>query len=271
MRVSLDPLDSGRPTAGQMTAGERQRRHGSDLTDAPRAIALVLDAPEPAAGVLIPRERSELGTRAVNVAIASCLLIAAAPVLIVAAIAIKATSPGPIFYQQTRVGIDRRRRRSPLSSHYDRRGHDFGGRVFKIYKLRTMRADAERESGAVWAAKQDSRVTAVGGLLRKCRVDEIPQLINVLRGEMNIVGPRPERPSIVAKLSRGIPDYSLRLAAKPGITGLAQINQAYDSCLDDVRRKVGYDLEYIQRQSILEDLKIMARTVPVMLFRLSGW
>lgn len=264
-------MDSSRPAAGQSVA-DRQRRHTSDHTDSQRAIALVVESPHSAGSFeLRPRERSEVATRAVNVAVAALLLLVASPILILAAIAIKLTSPGPIFYLQTRVGVDRRRRRSPVGTDYDRRGHDIGGQVFQIYKLRTMRADAEKQSGAVWAARRDPRVTGVGRLLRKCRIDEIPQLINVLRGEMNVVGPRPERPSIVAQLSRGIPEYSLRMAAKPGITGWAQINQAYDSCLDDVRRKVSYDLEYIRRQSMLEDLKIMVRTVPVMLFRRSGW
>ena len=134
-----------------------------------------------------------------------------------------------------------------------------------------MRCDAERQSGVVWAAQQDPRATSVGRVLRKCRIDEIPQLLNVLRGEMNIVGPRPERPSLVAKLSRGIPEYPLRQFAKPGITGWAQVNQSYDSCLDDVRSKVSYDLEYLQRQSVMEDLRIMLRTVPIVLFHRNGW
>jgi lipopolysaccharide/colanic/teichoic acid biosynthesis glycosyltransferase len=134
-----------------------------------------------------------------------------------------------------------------------------------------MRSDAERQSGVVWARRQDPRTTSVGRVLRKCRIDEIPQLLNVLKGEMNIVGPRPERPSLVARLSKGIPEYPLRHRAKPGITGWAQVNQAYDSCLDDVRSKVTFDLEYLRRQSVMEDLRIMFRTVPVVLFRRNGW
>jgi lipopolysaccharide/colanic/teichoic acid biosynthesis glycosyltransferase len=123
----------------------------------------------------------------------------------------------------------------------------------------------------VWATEGDPRVTPLGRFLRKCRIDELPQLINVIRGEMNIVGPRPERPSIFARLREDIAEYPLRQRAKPGITGWAQINQSYDSCIDDVRAKVRYDLEYLERQSLAEDLRIMVKTVPVMLFRKGGW
>jgi lipopolysaccharide/colanic/teichoic acid biosynthesis glycosyltransferase len=140
-----------------------------------------------------------------------------------------------------------------------------------IYKFRTMRADAERPSGAVWATKGDARVTPVGRVMRKYRVDELPQLINVIRGEMNIVGPRPERPSIFSRLCDDIEEYPLRQQAKPGITGWAQVNHNYDTCIEDVRTKVRYDLEYLQRQSVAEDLLIMARTLPVMIFNRGGW
>jgi lipopolysaccharide/colanic/teichoic acid biosynthesis glycosyltransferase len=134
-----------------------------------------------------------------------------------------------------------------------------------------MTADAENRSGAVWATQADARVTKLGRILRKTRIDEIPQLINVLKGDMNIVGPRPERPTIFLRLSEQISEYSGRQRARPGITGLAQINQSYDSCLDDVRRKVRYDLEYLERRSLLEDFKIMAMTIPVMVLRRGGW
>ena len=113
--------------------------------------------------------------------------------------------------------------------------------------------------------------TSVGAFLRATRLDELPQLWNVLRGDMNIVGPRPERPSIFAKLREDIPHYPVRQRVKQGITGWAQINQSYDSCVDDVRRKVHYDLEYLRRQGIVEDLRIMSLTLPVMLFRKGGW
>jgi lipopolysaccharide/colanic/teichoic acid biosynthesis glycosyltransferase len=134
-----------------------------------------------------------------------------------------------------------------------------------------MRVDAEQGGGAVWAQQRDPRVTVVGGLLRQYRLDELPQLLNVVKGEMNIVGPRPERPTIFAELREHIAEYPLRQRAKPGITGLAQINHHYDRSLEDVRTKVHYDLEYIRRQSVSEDLRIMLKTVPVVLLRRGGW
>jgi lipopolysaccharide/colanic/teichoic acid biosynthesis glycosyltransferase len=217
---------------------------------------------------ILPRERSEALCRIVNVAVAMVALVCLLPVMILIALAIKLTSRGPIFYAQTRVGVDRRSRRNVG---HDRRGYDAGGKPFVMYKFRTMRVNAEADGRAVWASRQDPRVTVVGGFLRRTRLDELPQLLNVVRGEMNVVGPRPERPAIFADLRRNIPEYPLRQRVKPGITGWAQINQAYDACVDDVRRKVRYDLEYVQRQGMLEDLRIMAMTLPVMMFRRGGW
>ena len=205
-----------------------------------------------------------------NIVIASIALIVASPLLVVIAIAVKLTSPGPIFYTQPRVGIDRRRSH-PGPHSYDRRTRDIGGLPFMIYKFRTMHVGAEARHRAVWATKGDSRVTPVGGLMRKLRLDELPQLFNVLIGDMNIVGPRPERPSIFSRLAVDIGDYTLRQRARPGITGWAQINQSYDTSFDDVRRNVQNDLEYLQRQGVREDLMIMAKTVPVILFRRGGW
>jgi lipopolysaccharide/colanic/teichoic acid biosynthesis glycosyltransferase len=140
-----------------------------------------------------------------------------------------------------------------------------------MYKFRTMHVNAEPDGRAVWATRCDPRVTWVGRILRRTRLDELPQLWNVLRGEMNVVGPRPERPSIFAELRRTIPEYPLRQRVKPGITGWAQVNQQYDSCVDDVRQKVRYDLEYVSRQGVVEDLRIMSMTLPVMFFRKGGW
>jgi len=214
------------------------------------------------------RTKSEIFGRVVNVALASIGLAVMSPILLVFAALVKITSHGPIFYAQARVGFDRRR--DLKAGPYDRRARDLGGRPFMILKFRTMRVGAEK-NGAVWAVKRDSRVTRVGRVMRKYRIDEIPQLINVIRGEMNIVGPRPERPSIFSRLCDDITEYPLRQRARPGITGWAQVNQAYDTSLDDVRAKVRYDLEYIERQGVAEDLMIMARTVPVMIFRRGGW
>jgi lipopolysaccharide/colanic/teichoic acid biosynthesis glycosyltransferase len=207
--------------------------------------------------------------RTVNFVVAGVALFLALPLLLLIAIVIKLTSRGPVLYTQERVGLDRRTPGESPGNH--RRVRDIGGRPFTIYKFRTMRVDAEAHSGAVWATQNDPRVTPVGRFLRQYRLDEIPQLLNVMRGEMNIVGPRPERPTIFAELREHIKEYPLRQRAKPGITGLAQIYHHYDRSMDDVRTKVRFDLEYIRRQSLREDLRIMLRTIPVILFRRGGW
>lgn len=215
--------------------------------------------------VFAPRPRSEIANRVLNVAISGIALAVLFPLLVLIGVLVAATSPGPIIYVQTRVGVDRRRRRRPVDLGCDRRVRDLGGAAFHIYKFRSMVADAER-TGAVWAKRGDARITPVGRVLRASRLDELPQLVNVLIGDMNIVGPRPERPSIFARLRESIDDYPRRQLGRPGITGWAQINHRYDTCLDDVRIKVRYDLEYLGRQSMLEDLRIMLKTIPVMLF-----
>jgi lipopolysaccharide/colanic/teichoic acid biosynthesis glycosyltransferase len=217
---------------------------------------------------VFPADRSEVIARVMNVIVAAVGLVVMFPVMVLVALAVRLTSKGPVFYSQVRVGVDRRFRSKTT---YERRGYDHGGRLFKMYKFRTMRQDAEADGKAVWAQKKDPRTTIVGGFLRKTRLDELPQLYNVLRGDMNVVGPRPERPAIFARLRQDIPHYHQRQRVKPGITGWAQINQSYDSCLDDVRSKVDFDLEYVRKQSLGHDLRIMSMTLPVMLFRKGGW
>ncbi|MEA2725018.1 MAG: hypothetical protein QOH59_2789 [Gemmatimonadales bacterium] len=207
--------------------------------------------------------------RSLNFVLALLGLVASLPLLLIIALVIKLTSRGPAFYTQVRVGLDRRLPVGGIQN--QRRELDIGGEPFTIYKFRTMRVDAEQVSGAVWAQQRDPRVTAVGRLLRQYRLDELPQLLNVLKGEMNIVGPRPERPTIFAELREHIAEYPLRQRARPGITGLAQINHHYDRSLDDVRTKVNYDLEYIRRRNLREDLRIMLKTIPVILLRRGGW
>jgi lipopolysaccharide/colanic/teichoic acid biosynthesis glycosyltransferase len=216
----------------------------------------------------LPPAPENRARRALNIVVALVGLVLAAPVMLLIAIAVKLTSPGPVFYTQTRVGLDRRIRGE--GSLNRRRNADIGGLPFEIYKFRTMRVNAE-SGGAVWASKDDPRVTPIGSFLRQYRLDELPQLINVLKGDMNIVGPRPERPQIFAELRESIEQYPLRQRAKPGITGLAQVSQSYDSCVDDVRKKVEFDLRYLRRQGLAEDLKIMLKTIPVILFRKGGW
>ena len=243
----------------------------SYLTRAPLAqITRMRRAPvRPPAVVYVPRSRVEWASRLLNVALAVVALMVLSPVMLLIALLVRFTSPGPVLYSQQRVGVNRRRRHTQAL--YDRRGQDAGGIVFTIYKFRTMRNDAEKHSGAVWATHNDPRVTVIGRFLRQYRLDELPQLFNVIRGDMNIVGPRPERPAIFAELRNCIADYPVRQRARPGITGLAQVSNSYDASLDDVKTKVRYDLEYLERQSVAEDLRIMLRTVPVMLFRKGGW
>ena len=213
----------------------------------------------------LPTDRAR---RALNVVIASvALLIVMVPMFIIALL-IKLTSRGPVLFTQRRIGLDRR---APDHAGGNWRRHaDHGGVGFVMYKFRTMRVDAE-PMPEVWARRDDPRVTPIGKVLRKFRLDELPQLWNVLVGDMNIVGPRPEQPTIFATLRKQIKDYPRRQQVLPGITGWAQINRAYDSCVDDVREKLSYDLEYIRSRSALNDLKIMLATPAVMLGRRGGW
>jgi lipopolysaccharide/colanic/teichoic acid biosynthesis glycosyltransferase len=252
METLIDRAESGAPPNASAEAWSAAAEQNPDLARGDAALA-----------------PAEWPNRGLNFILALFAIIALLPVFVLVAVLVKLTSRGPVFYLQERVGLDRR---GPgPGPHNHRRTRDLGGAPFTIYKFRTMQVDAERQSGAVWASQQDPRVTPVGRVLRQYRLDELPQLFNVLRGEMNIVGPRPERPTIFAELRGHIAEYPLRQRAKPGITGLAQINHHYDRSLDDVRTKVSYDLEYIRRQSLREDLRIMLKTIPVILLRRGGW
>ena len=172
-------------------------------------------------------------------------LALALPVMVLVALAVRMSSKGPVFYRQTRVGLN--------------------GKDFTLYKFRSMGVNAESGTGAVWASKNDPRVTPLGKWLRKLRLDELPQLINVLKREMTMVGPRPERPEFVKMLSEKIPYYRQRHYVKPGITGWAQINHKYGDTIEDTETKLEYDLYYIKRQSVVFDFYIMFQTVKVML------
>ena len=180
------------------------------------------------------------------------------------ALLIKLDSPGPVIYRQLRVGIDRRQQ-SASNPESGLRRKDLGGRPFQIYKFRTMRARAESDSGPIWADRFDSRATRVGRVLRRTRLDELPQFWNVLKGDMSIVGPRPERPHFVAQLRDEIEGYQLRHRILPGITGWAQVHRGPDRSLDDVREKVRLDLDYLRRRSVRLDLWIMFLTAVVIL------
>jgi lipopolysaccharide/colanic/teichoic acid biosynthesis glycosyltransferase len=200
-----------------------------------------------------------------NIAVALVGIVLTAPLMLLIAVAIKASSRGPVFYSQPRVGVDRRAGGGPGAANH-RRKSDRGGRIFTIYKFRSMRVGGTA-ARQVWATKDDPRITAVGRVLRASRLDELPQLFNVLKGDMNIVGPRPEQPEIFQNLSAELGHYRKRQRVLPGITGLAQVSLSYDSSIDDVRRKVDLDLEYIRQRSATQDLLIMAKTMPVMIMR----
>jgi lipopolysaccharide/colanic/teichoic acid biosynthesis glycosyltransferase len=206
-------------------------------------------------------------TRLLNILVALFGIVVAAPLMILIALAVAGSSRGPVFYRQKRVGLDRRKNRRAESPDGPR-PIDAGGKIFWMYKFRTMsHCPIKNPSREVWASAGDRRVTLVGSILRKHRLDELPQLINVLRGEMNVVGPRPEQPDLFQELSGQVHDYRRRQRVLPGITGWAQVNHSYDRCVDDVRKKVALDLEYIRRRSPVEDLRIMVRTLPVMVGR----
>jgi lipopolysaccharide/colanic/teichoic acid biosynthesis glycosyltransferase len=173
------------------------------------------------------------------------LLVLAGPVILLAAALVKLTSRGPAFYSQTRVGKD--------------------GRLFTLYKIRSMKHDCEKTSGARWSTPGDPRVTRLGAFLRKTHLDELPQLWNVLKGDMSLVGPRPERPEFIPVLERAIPHYRDRLAVRPGVTGLAQVQLPPDTDMDSVRRKLACDLYYIRRLNGWLDFRLIACTAVRML------
>lgn len=218
----------------------------------------------------MPNTRNAARTmcRILNVVFAIVGIILAAPLMLVIAVLVKLSSPGPVIYKQTRVGVDRRNPRTGGDD--SRRKVDYGGRLFQIYKFRTMTA-SQNSALQVWADPNDKRVTRIGKVLRQYRLDELPQLFNVLKGDMNVVGPRPEQPNIFMSLHEQIHGYNRRQRVLPGITGWAQINHHYDRCVDDVKRKLKYDLEYIEQQGPLQDLKILARTIPVILLKRGAW
>jgi len=196
-------------------------------------------------GELGPAAKTLFVQRIFNLAVASIGTLVSLPVMLLAAAAVKLSSPGPILYRQTRVG--------------------FHGNPFTIYKFRSMYADAEARTGAVWAKKNDPRITPIGRILRKTRVDELPQLFNVLKGDMSIVGPRPERPEFVDTLKDHIFFYPQRHAVKPGITGWAQINHKYGDTLEDSVKKLEYDLYYIKNMSQGLDTYIIFHTAKTMI------
>ena len=233
--------------------------------------------------VLYQREHLSLAKRVFDVVISLAMLLFIFPVMIVFAVLVKLDSRGPIFYRQKRVGMNNRtggrrarptRRNQPRQdgdSHggrrhdEDRRESDIYGRPFEVLKFRTMVVESEKDGRPVWCQVDDPRVTRVGRFLRKTHLDELPQLINILKGEMSIVGPRPERPEFVVELTDQIPEYKQRLVVKPGLTGLAQIRHRADQVIDDVKKKIRYDFLYMRKASLSTDFMIILGTIPLVL------
>lgn len=220
-----------------------------DQTEKPRA-----RAPEPStillfgSGILgmvtgFVRRTYHVAKRAFDITASALGIIFLSPLFLITAVMIKCTSNGPVLFTQTRVGKD--------------------GTLFDIYKFRTMRVNAEKETGPIWAENNDPRLIPIGRFLRKAHIDEIPQFINILKGEMSLIGPRPERPVFVQKFKKEITDYEKRLAVKPGLTGLAQVWHSYDETIQDVRKKIKYDLLYIKKLCLWTDVRILFRTVRV--------
>jgi sugar transferase (PEP-CTERM system associated) len=183
--------------------------------------------------------------RVFDIVISVLLLVLAAPVMAVTALLIKLDSKGPVFYKQERTGQD--------------------NASFMVLKFRSMRTDAEQDGQPRWATLQDNRVTKVGGIIRKLRIDELPQLINVLRGEMSLVGPRPERPFFVEQLTQQIPYFAVRHSVKPGVTGWAQVRYHYGATIEDSAAKLQYDLYYVKNHSLFLDLVVLFETIGVVL------
>ena len=253
-------------------------QHTVELPDTEWLTRLALTAPRENVRCLSPSHR--VIKRAFDVIVALTLLVLTSPILLAAAILVKVTSPGPMIYSQTRVGLNLRKKKKNdrraethglLADASDRRkpGRDRReisnfGRLFTIYKFRTMRTDAERQ-GAQFAKQGDVRITSVGRFFRRTRIDELPQLWNILKGDMSLIGPRPERPEFMLKLQEQIPNFIDRLGLKPGLTGIAQVVNGYDNELEGFRRKVSYDLLYLQNCSFWNDIKILLRTVRVVI------
>lgn len=183
--------------------------------------------------------------RAMDIVIASAVLIVLSPIWILSALVIKWDSRGPVFYRQRRIGLN--------------------GRPFTMYKFRSMLHNAEKTTGPVWAKRNDPRITKVGRIIRKLGIDEIPNLFNVLRGDMSLIGPRPERPYFVNQFRHRIHYYSNRLEMRPGITGLAQVYHKYDETIEDVKQKLEFDLSYIRNYSIRTDIKVIFMTIYIII------
>jgi lipopolysaccharide/colanic/teichoic acid biosynthesis glycosyltransferase len=269
--------------------GERPVSELSDLVDIyavaeylpPADWVTRLNLVRPRRDVLCLSGTTRFFKRSLDIVVSLIMIVLLAPVLVLTALAVRLTSPGSVIFRQQRVGLNLRGgkdtkqdRRQPSDQPVpesgdrrqgiDRRAEANYGKPFTLYKFRTMRTDAEK-NGAQFATKGDPRVTSIGRFLRKTRLDELPQLWNVLKGEMTLVGPRPERPEFMQELSDEIPNYLDRLGLKPGLTGPAQVINGYDNNIESFRRKVALDLLYLQNCCLWNDIKILFRTIRVVL------
>jgi lipopolysaccharide/colanic/teichoic acid biosynthesis glycosyltransferase len=189
--------------------------------------------------------------RTLEFAITGMLLVLTAPLMLLAVLLVKLTSRGPVIYSQTRLGLN--------------------GRPFSLFKIRTMIHDCESLTGARWSIPGDPRITPVGQFLRRSHLDELPQLWNILRGEMSLIGPRPERPEFIPGLERALPNYRLRLLVRPGVSGLAQVQLRADTDLESVRRKLVYDLYYVSHPSLFLDLRLVLCTAAAIFGMPAPW
>jgi lipopolysaccharide/colanic/teichoic acid biosynthesis glycosyltransferase len=247
--LQCERIHESAPTP-RTSAEPRSARHAAEIPGSavPASTAAGLESPSSdeaptLAGRVVQRVLSHsygIAKVTVEFSLSVILLILAVPVMVIAGIAVKLSSKGPVFYSQTRLGR--------------------GGRPYSIYKIRTMTHNCESKSGACWSTAGDTRITRVGHFLRRTHIDELPQLWNVLRGDMSLVGPRPERPEFVPKLAQAIAGYRERLLVRPGVTGLAQVQLPPDTDLNSVRRKLAFDLYYIENASLSLDIRLILCT-----------
>ncbi|MDZ7363040.1 MAG: sugar transferase [candidate division KSB1 bacterium] len=278
IKSAIEPAGGKTPPSPKRASRRRWLKFKGEWLIAPfflfSSLAIILLAPEKLVKkITAPFTKADfwdqVGKRTLDFVGAIAGFIFSAIFFIVVPVLIKMDSKGPVFYGQQRAGLNYRkrdRRQVNIVVAHDRRvaerrQQDLFGRPFTVYKFRTMQVDAEKNSGAVWAQKNDPRVTRMGRILRFIHMDEIPQFFNVLCGEMSLVGPRPERPQIMARLIEDIPQFPERLQVKPGITGIAQIYCGYDASIEDAREKLQYDLLYVKNSTFKYDVKIMLKTL----------
>lgn len=265
LTVNLRPSNQPTEPTSRLEDADPLEQLSSEGLDAPKWMTIVHQDDVRAYQGGLPLI-TRLSKRGLDILMASTLLVLTFPLMVAAAIAIKLSSPGPVIFTQVRAGLNSRRRsragQNPIP--ICRRRKSNYGRPFVIYKLRSMHVNSD-PGGPKQAQKDDQRVFKIGRLLRRMRIDELPQLLNVLRGEMSMVGPRPECIDYMEELSQKVPNYLERLGLKPGLTGIAQIEAGYANDLESYRRKIAFDLVYLKNCCVRNDIKILFRTARVVL------